>query len=186
MAAIISVTGWAWGARVLRSQTLSLRKRDFVDASGIIGERSWRIIMFEIVPNLVPVIAASFLFTTLYAMGTYVALTFVGAVDVNSPWSWGSMLFWSQSDQAAESGGWLWFAAPGVAVALLGTALALLNFGIDEFINPRLRAAGLTRKGLRAAGLDRRSSFGLTPVIRPVGVSAAEAADTTVIVEETV
>jgi peptide/nickel transport system permease protein len=167
MAGIISLTGWAWGARVLRSQTLSLRKRDFVDAAGIIGERSWRIIAFEVVPNLVPVVAASFLFTTLYAMGTYVALTFVGAVDVNTPWSWGSMLFWAQGDQAAASGAWLWFAAPGVAVALLGTSLALLNFGIDEFINPRLKAAGLTRRGLREAGVNRRSTLGLTPVLRP-------------------
>ena len=173
MAIIISLTGWAWGARVLRSQTLSLRKRDFVDAAGIVGERSRRIIIFEIVPNLVPVIASSFLFTTLYAMGTYVALTFVGAVDVNAPWSWGSMLFWAQGDQAAASGAWVWFAAPGVAVALLGTALALLNFGIDEFINPRLRAAGLTRKGVRAAGLSRgRHTLGLTPVLRPTTAAA--------------
>jgi peptide/nickel transport system permease protein len=184
MAIIISLTGWAWGARVLRSQTLSLRKRDFVDAAGIIGERSWRIILFEVVPNLVPVIAASFLFTTLYAMGTYVALTFVGAVDVNSPWSWGSMLFWAQGDQAAASGAWVWFAAPGVAVALLGTALALLNFGIDEFINPRLRAAGLTRKGLRAAGINRRHTLGLTPVVRQSAAPAV--ARPAEIIEETV
>ncbi|HTJ71215.1 MAG TPA: ABC transporter permease [Actinospica sp.] len=184
MALIISLTGWAWGARVLRSQTLSLRKRDFVDAAGIIGERSWRIIAFEIVPNLVPVIAASFLFTTLYAMGTYVALTFVGAVDVNTPWNWGSMLFWTQADQAAGSGAWIWFAAPGVAIALLGTALALLNFGIDEFINPRLKAAGLTRKGLRAAGINRRHTLGLTPVVRPATVTAADRPAE--IIEETV
>ncbi|HET9170855.1 MAG TPA: ABC transporter permease, partial [Actinospica sp.] len=184
LAAIISLTGWAWGARVLRAQTLSMRKRDFVDAARISGERSWRIIVFEIVPNLVPVIAASFLFTTLYAMGTYVALTFVGAVDVNAPWSWGSMLFWAQGDQAAASGAWVWFAAPGVAVALLGTSLALLNFGIDEFINPRLRAAGLTRKGLRAAGITRRHTLGLTPVVRPAAAPAV--ASPAEIIEETV
>ncbi|HWG24629.1 ABC transporter permease [Actinospica sp.] len=184
MAGIISLTGWAWGARVLRSQTLSLRKRDFVDAAGIVGERSWRIITFEIVPNLVPVVASSFLFTTLYAMGTYVALTFVGAVDVNTPWSWGSMLFWAQGDQAAASGAWVWFAAPGVAVALLGTSLALLNFGIDEFINPRLKAAGLTRRGLRAAGVTRRSTLGLTPVLRPT--AAVVVTSPAEIIEETV
>ena len=56
---------------------------------------------------------------------------------------------------------------PGVAVALLGTALALLNFGIDEFINPRLRAAGLSRRRARQTGLPRRFPLGVTPVTRP-------------------
>lgn len=180
LAVIISLTGWAWGARVLRAQTLSMRKRDFVDAARISGERSWRIIIFEIVPNLVPVIASSFVFTVLYAMGTYVALAFIGAIDPNSPWSWGSMLFWAQSNTAAQVGGWYWFAAPGVCVALLGTSLVLLNFGIDEFINPRLRAAGLSRKGLKAAGVRSRNTLGLTPVVRKTPVPAAT------IIEETV
>ncbi len=185
LAAIISLTGWAWGARVLRAQTLSMRRRDFVDAARISGERSWRIIVFEIVPNLVPVIAASFVFTVLYAMGTYVSLAFVGAIDPNQPWSWGSMLFWAQSNTAAQvPGGWYWFAAPGVAVALLGTSLVLLNFGIDEFINPRLRAAGLSRKGLKAAGVRSRNTLGLTPVVRS-GAEALPVPAAATIIEET-
>jgi peptide/nickel transport system permease protein len=183
LAAIISVTGWAWGARVLRAQTLSMRNRDFVDAARISGERSWRIIVFEIVPNLVPIIASSFVFTVLYAMGTYVSLAFIGAIDPNTPWSWGSMLFWAQSNTAAQVGAWYWFAAPGVAVALLGTSLVLLNFGIDEFINPRLRAAGLSRKGLKAAGMPSKNTLGLTPVVRAKSPVAAAAP---AIIEETV
>ena len=55
---------------------------------------------------------------------------------------------------------------PGLCIALVGTGLALLNFGIDEFINPRLRAAGLSRKGMRKAGLPRHPKLGLTPVVR--------------------
>ncbi|MGH6657434.1 MAG: ABC transporter permease [Actinocrinis sp.] len=183
LAGIISITGWAWGARVLRAQTLSMRSRDFVDAARISGEKSWRIILFEIVPNLVPVIAASFVFTVLYAMGTYVALSFVGAIDPNEPWSWGSMLFWSQSNTAAQVGAWYWFAAPGVCVALLGTSLVLLNFGIDEFINPRLRAAGLSRKGLKAAGVRSANTLGLTPVVRQHSRAVTAPAP---IIEETV
>jgi oligopeptide/dipeptide ABC transporter ATP-binding protein len=142
-----------------------------VDAARITGERSWRIIAFEIVPNLVPIIASSFVFTVLYAMGTYVALSFVGALDPNQPWSWGSMLFWAQSNTAAQVGAWYWFAAPGICVALLGTSLVLLNFGIDEFINPRLRAAGLSRKAASKAGISRRPKLGMTPVAqgRPTG-----------------
>jgi peptide/nickel transport system permease protein len=150
---IIALTGWAFGARVLRAQTLSLRHRDYVESARIIGERSWRIIAFEILPNLLPIIASSFLFTALYGVGTYTAIAFLGLVNPNH-WSWGGMLFYAQVSGAEQSGYWWLFIPPGLAVALLGTSMALLNFGIDEFINPRLRAAGLTR---RRAGRARRA-----------------------------
>jgi len=165
---IIAITGWAWGARVLRAQTLSLRTRDYVDSARLVGERTWRIIGHEILPNLLPIVASSFLFTVLYAVGTYTAMAFLGLVNPVH-WSWGTMLFWAQSANAEISGYWWWYLPPGLAVAFLGTSLALLNFGIDEFINPRLRAAGLTRKRVKryAAGpVPRRFPLGLTPVVR--------------------
>jgi peptide/nickel transport system permease protein len=173
IALVISVTGWAWGARVLRAQTLSMRRRDYVASARVIGERRLRIIGAEILPNLTAIVASSFVFTVLYAIGTFVALAFLGVVDP-SHWSWGSMLFWAESQNAAQVNAWWWFLPPGICIALLGTSLALLNFGIDEFINPRLRAAGLSRKAARAAGLPRRARFGLTPVSRrPVPRRAA-------------
>ena len=168
---IIAITGWAWGARVLRAQTLSLRNRDYVESARIIGERSWRIIGFEILPNLTPIVASSFLFTVLYGVGTYTALAFLGLVNPNH-WSWGGMLFYAQEAGAQQSGYWWLFIPPGVAVALLGTSLALLNFGIDEFINPRLRAAGLSRRRAKRAGVPRaprRFELGMTPVVRQTG-----------------
>jgi peptide/nickel transport system permease protein len=166
---IISITGWAWGARVLRAQTLSMRNRDYVDSARIIGERRSRIIFTEILPNLTPIVASSFLFTVLYAIGTYTAMAFLGLVNPN--WSWGGMLYYAQGANAEVSGYWWWFIPPGLAVALLGTSLVLLNFGIDEFINPRLRAAGLTRRrDRRGRARTRRSQqFALTPVIPAEG-----------------
>jgi peptide/nickel transport system permease protein len=164
LALIISVTGWAFGARVLRAQTLSMRGRDYVDSARVIGERRFRIIGAEILPNLTAIVASSFVFTVLYAIGTYVALAFLGVVDPQR-WSWGGILFWANQSSAAQVGAWWWFLPPGVCIALLGTSLALLNFGIDEFINPRLRAAGLSRKVAKAKGLPRRARFGLTPVM---------------------
>ena len=163
---IIAVTGWAWGARVLRVQTLSLRNRDFVQSARIIGEHRWRIIGFEILPGLVPIIASSFLFTVIYGVGTYTALAFLGLIN-GTHWSWGTILFWAQSQTAAQNGYWWWWVPPGLAVALLGTSLALLNFGIDEFINPRLRSAGLSRRQAKKTGLPRRFPLGVTPVTRP-------------------
>jgi peptide/nickel transport system permease protein len=175
---IIAFTGWAWGARVLRSQTLSLRERDYVTSAQIIGERSWRIIGWEIVPNLLPLVASSFLFTVLYGVGTYTALAFLGLINTEH-WSWGAILFWAQSSSAENSGFWWWYIPAGLAVALLGTSLALLNFGIDEFINPRLRAAGLSRRRNRGAGQARppkRFVLGLTPVVRTPPVPARSGA----------
>src|SRR5262249_11833359 len=155
-----------------------LRNRDYVDSARLIGERSFRIITSEILPNLIPIVASSFLFTVLYGVATYTALAFLGLVNPNN-WSWGSMLFYAQLSNAETSGYWWWFVPPGLAVALLGTSLALLNFGIDEFINPRLRAAGLSRKRVRRragenAAPPKRYVLGLTPVVRATRPVPAE------------
>jgi len=161
IALIISVTGWAWGARVLRAQTLALRKRDFVQAAKAAGERSWRIIVSEILPNEAAVVATSFLFTVLYAVLFYAGLVFLGLANINE-WSWGTVLYFAQNNQALSVGAWWWFVPPGVCIALVGTALSLLNFGVDDLINPRLRAAGLRRRAFRELGGDQ----GITPVSR--------------------
>jgi peptide/nickel transport system permease protein len=141
---VLSVLGWPWGARVIRAQTLAIRNRDFIAAARETGESDWRIITFEIVPNEVSLIAASFVNTVLYAIGASVALAFLGLTDLNS-WSLGTMLYWAQGQQALQLGAWWWFLPPGLAVALIGTGLVLLNTGIDELGNPRLREAGTTR-----------------------------------------
>jgi peptide/nickel transport system permease protein len=160
VAIVLSVLGWPWGARVIRAQTLSQRNRDYVAAARETGERSWRIIFFEILPNQVSLIAASFVGTVLYAILTSVALAFIGVLDVSS-WSLGTMLYWAQSQNAIQIGAWWWYAPPGIAVALLGTSLVLLNFGLDELGNPRLRQSGARR----IAGRVWRATDP-TPVVR--------------------
>ncbi|MBO0830483.1 MAG: ABC transporter permease [Actinobacteria bacterium] len=137
---VLAGLGWPWGARVIRAQTLSIRNRDFIAAARETGESSWRIILFEIVPNEVSLIAANFVNTVLYAIATSVALAFIGLTNLSS-WSLGTMLYWAESQQALQLGAWWWFVPPGLAVALMGTSLVLLNTGIDELGNPRLRDA---------------------------------------------
>jgi hypothetical protein len=88
------------------------------------------------------IVVAGFLFTVIFAILTQAGLAFLGLSSV-SEWSWGTMLYWAQNGQALAAGAWWWFVPPGLAIALVGTALALINFGIDEFINPRLRTAGM-------------------------------------------
>ena len=176
VAAIIAVTTWAWSARTLRAQTLSLRNRDFVEASRVSGEGRARIMFAEILPNLVPIVAASFLFTTISAVYAYVSISFLGlaGAPTGSPaglWNWGEMLREGIANNAVRGGWWWWWAPPGICVALLGTGLALVNFGIDEFINPRLRTSGLTARAARKAGmqLGYRSA---TPVAKSTRTTA--------------
>lgn len=160
IAIVLAVVGWAWGARVLRAQTLVLRQQDFVQAAKAAGESHLRIILFEILPNEIAIVAASFVYTVIGAISFYVALAFLGFGNINT-WNWGTMLFYAESNQAVTSGAWWWYGPPGIAVALILFALIMLNFGIDELINPRLRAAGITRKEMRAATKQQ----GITPVL---------------------
>ncbi|MEV6595839.1 ABC transporter permease [Actinoplanes sp. NPDC051346] len=163
VALIIGLTSWAWGARVLRAQTLSLRRRDYIEASRANGEKTWRIILFEILPNLTAIIASGFVGTVIFAVTSEITLAFIGIGTV-SEWNWGTILFWAQSQQALAQGAWWWFVPAGLAIALLGTALSLINFGIDEFVSPRLRSAGKT-KVKTASGRTVRMRVGFTPVL---------------------
>jgi oligopeptide/dipeptide ABC transporter ATP-binding protein len=139
--AMLSLLGWPWGARVIRAQTLSLRNKDFVAAAQETGESSWKIIFYELVPNQISLIAATFVGAVLYAIGASVGLDFLG-IGNTSTWSLGTILYWAQNGNALELGAWWWFATPGVLIALIGTGLVLVNFGLDELGNPRLRDSG--------------------------------------------
>ncbi|MFE3448311.1 ABC transporter permease [Nonomuraea sp. NPDC059194] len=138
VALIIGLTAWPWGARQKRAQTLSLRHRDFVMAAETAGESKWRIIAFELIPNLLPLISAGYLGAVIASIFADAGLSFIGLGNIDVT-SWGSMLYWSQKEQALLQGAWWWFVPPGACIALLGTAAGLINFGIDELTNPRLR-----------------------------------------------
>jgi peptide/nickel transport system permease protein len=158
----IGLTSWAWNARLLRAQTLSLRRRDYIESARATGESTPRIIVFEILPNLTAIIASGFVGTVVFTVLLEITLAFVG-INV-SEWNWGTVLYWAQSEDALAQNAWWWFVPAGLAIALLGSGLALLNFGIDEFVNPRLRSGGRTRVRTRA-GRKVRMRVGFTPVL---------------------
>jgi peptide/nickel transport system permease protein len=145
--AVLVVTGWAYGARQLRAQALSLRHRDFLVAARLRGERRWRIIVSEILPTMTSLIVAIFLRTTVFAIVAAAALQFVGLGNP-STLSWGTMLYWAQNDEALQAGSPLWAIMPGVCIALLGAAFALLNYAFDEVSNPALRPVKRKRGGV--------------------------------------
>jgi peptide/nickel transport system permease protein len=136
--AVIVITGWSYGARQLRSQALSLRNREFLEAARVRGERSLYIIVFEVLPNMTSLIVAIFLGAALYAVLAAAGLQFIGLGDTNAL-SWGTMLYWAQANGALLAGSPIWVLAPGICIAMLGAAFALLNYAFDEIANPALR-----------------------------------------------
>jgi peptide/nickel transport system permease protein len=157
IALVIAVTSWAPAARVLRAQTMSLRSRDFVEAARASGESWVRIVFAEIMPNALPVVASGFIGSTLAAILAEAGLSFLGIGSLTSI-SWGSMLYFSQNAQAMLIGAWWWFVPPGLAIALLGAGLTLINFGIDEYANPRLRTSHSRAKRTRQVSKPQQDS----------------------------
>jgi len=148
IAIILGCTSWAWGVRVTRAETLSIRQRDYVKSAEMLGEPSWRIMVFEIFPNLFSIVGINFIGSVIFAVIAEATLGFLGLGDPNSV-SWGIMLFNAQNASALSVGAWWDLLSPCFALALLGLSLALLNFAIDEVANPRLRTGGMLKKWTR-------------------------------------
>lgn len=144
IALIIGVTSWAWGSRVIRSQTLALRQKEFIQSAEVMGEKSWRIIMMELFPNLISIIGSGFIGAVIYAIMTQATLEFIGLGDPTSV-TWGNMLANAQTSSAIWNGAWWEIAAPCLAIAIFGAGLALVNFAVDEVANPKLKS----HKGLK-------------------------------------
>jgi peptide/nickel transport system permease protein len=156
ISAVLAITGWAWGGRVLRAQTMSLRNRDFVQAARANGEPLHRIIAVEMLPNLTAIIASSFVGTVTAAVLGLTTLAFIGVIPITNL-NWGTILYWAQQNGAFPDF-WWWYVPAGLCIALLGMALSLINFGIDEYVNPRLRSAGERARALRKKGISPASA----------------------------
>src|SRR5581483_7200354 len=176
---VLVVTGWAYGANQMRAQALSLRNRDFLESARVRGERRSYIIVFEVLPTMTSLIVANFLGAALYSVLSAAGLQFLGLGDPNSS-SWGTMLYWAQNQQALQTGAPLWSIAPGLCVALLGVAFALMNYAFDELSNPALRPVKAKERKVRAAVAAKASAAagaeaGASP--SPVGTEPSPAPD---------
>jgi peptide/nickel transport system permease protein len=138
MILFLALTLWAFEARILRSQAMSLRNRDFVLAAKVAGESTWRIVFGEIVPNMVSRIAAGFVLVFYISLLVDAGLEFLGLGDTTHV-SWGMTLYWAQTNSAVLQGEWWPFLFPGLALVLTVLGLTLILAGIDEVSNPRLR-----------------------------------------------
>ena len=115
-------------------------------AAKIAGERPWRVITVEILPNLLPVMGSQFVFSVIMAILSESSLSFIGLGSTQS-FSLGTMLYYAQNGSALNTGAWWWFLPPGLMIAIIGAGLSFINFSIDEVINPRLRKPTKKSKG---------------------------------------
>lgn len=142
----LSLTGWAWGARVLRSQTKSLATRNFIRSSKLVGESSVSIVFRQVIRNLFPLIISNFFFASMYGVLGLTWIEFFGLGNVDSI-NWGTMLYWAISNEAYLSGEWWWYIPVSIAIGVLALSFSLLNSGFDEVANPTLKT--LSQKKLK-------------------------------------
>jgi peptide/nickel transport system permease protein len=135
---VVAFTSWATGARVVRSQAISIREREFVTSAVFSGEGLFRIVFREILPNMTSLVAGSFFAAATAAVMAEASLEFLGLGDPNTV-SWGTILYYAQQQNSLLTGQWVLVFAPGLMIALLAVSFTLINFGVDALSNPRLR-----------------------------------------------
>lgn len=135
---LLGITSWPWGARVIRAQTMAIRNKEFIISAEVMGESKIRIILVEILPNLISIVFGGFLGAVIYAMGAEAGLGILGLGDATEV-SWGSMLYWAQTSSSLYTGAWWEMMVPAIALAVTGGGLALINMSIDQVSNPKLK-----------------------------------------------
>jgi ABC-type dipeptide/oligopeptide/nickel transport system permease subunit len=149
MIVVLAVVLWAFEARILRGQALSLKNRDFILAAKAAGESTPRVVFGELVPNMVSRIAAAFVLVFYVALLVDAGLEFLGLGDMSKT-SWGVTLYWAQTNSTVLQGEWWPFLFPGLALSFTVLGLVLILSGIDEVSNPRLRSERPERRRLLA------------------------------------
>jgi peptide/nickel transport system permease protein len=137
-AVLIGVTSWPWAARAIRAQTFSLATRDFVSLARLSGQGTWRIIAREIAPNMSSYLFLAFILLFGGSILIAATLDFLG-LGPSEVMSLGLMLNVAVSNSALQLEMWWWFITPGVGITAIVAALYVMNVGLDEVFNPKLR-----------------------------------------------
>ncbi len=146
---IIGLTSWPWNSRVLRAQTMSIRNRDFVRSAETLGEGKFRILFFEIMPNMLSIISSAFVGTLIYSIMAHATLEFIGFGNPNSV-TLGTILFNAQNSGAFRSGYFFEVSGAIAILVMIGMGLTLINFAIDEISNPKLKAQRIMKSYYKA------------------------------------
>ena len=135
----IGLTSWAGTARVVRSQTLTVESRDYIERSRALGAGHWHIIIKHLLPGVMPLVLANTTLTVGSAIISESTLAFLGLGDPTVQ-SWGTMLKNSMDVSAATSGYWWYVLTPGVAIVLVVLAFTLMGRAVENIVNPTLRS----------------------------------------------
>ena len=135
---VIGITGWAGTARIIRSQTLSIKERPYVERARAIGSSDLHIMVHHILPNVFPLIFANTILVAAVAILSETTLSFLGMGDPTRM-SWGMMLHFAFEMGAVSFGAWWWLIPPGVCVVLVVLGFTFVGYALDEVLNPKLR-----------------------------------------------
>lgn len=138
MGLTVAALSWMYPTRSIRAQVLSIRERSYIAVARANGATEIEIVFREIMPNLLPFVAASFVGATSGAMLASVGLEALG-LGTNDVHTLGTMIFWAQKYSAVLRGQWWWFGPPIGMIATIFIGLFFVSAGVDRFANPRLR-----------------------------------------------
>jgi peptide/nickel transport system permease protein len=135
---VLAIFGWAWDARVIRSQVLSLREREFTQTAVLSGTSTVPLVLKEYMPFTTPLVFSTLINNMSWVIGLEITLAFLGLVNMEIP-TLGTMLQWAISYQAVLLGFWWWILTPIILSVLLFIALYWLSVSISEYLDPRTR-----------------------------------------------
>jgi peptide/nickel transport system permease protein len=135
---LLSIFGWAWDARVIRSVILSLREREFTQTAILSGTGTVKLVLKEYLPFAMPLIFSTLINNISWAIGYEMTLALLGLVNVNVP-TLGTMLNWAIVYQSMFLGRWWWVLTPVVLAVFMFIALYWLSVSISEYLDPRTR-----------------------------------------------
>jgi len=138
MGLTVAALAWMHPTRAIRAQVLSIRERSYVKVARANGEGEWGILFREVLPNLVPYVAASFVGAVSGAILAAVGLEALG-LGPNDVHTLGTTIYWAEKFSAVLRGQWWWWGPPIVAIAFIFVGLFLLSAGLDRIANPKLR-----------------------------------------------
>jgi peptide/nickel transport system permease protein len=138
MAIVVASLAWLYPTRTIRAQVLSLRERGYVEVARLSGMSGPRIIFFELMPNLLPYLAATLVNAVSAAILASIGLEVLGLGPIDAP-TLGMTLYWVNFNAAMINGWWWWWSAPTVIILMVFLGLFFLTVGLDEIANPRLR-----------------------------------------------
>jgi len=138
-ALVIGITSWPWTARAVRAQTTSLRNRDHVNLAKISGHSTPRIIVFEILPYIASYVVMAFVLQTASGILSEASISMLGLGPYNTI-SLGIIMNWALMFEAPVAGAWWAFVPPAMAIAIITFSLYMMNTGMDEIFNPKIRS----------------------------------------------